>query len=160
MSVDDDGLRQVMRCWTTGVAVVTASDGAMRHGMTVNSLTSISIHPPLVVVTLAKITRTYRLVSRSGIFGVTILKEDQAELADRFAGRIAEEGDRMAGLETFNLVSGAPLLRVGLAFLDCRVVHTYDLPEATLFVGAVEAAERCAEGRPLLYLNREYRKLA
>jgi flavin reductase (DIM6/NTAB) family NADH-FMN oxidoreductase RutF len=103
-------LRNCMRSWPTGVSIITSQFNTHRHGMTVNSFASVSLEPPIVLCTLAHATRTYSLVSQSGIAGITLLGEDQAALSDRFAGRIPEDGDRFAGLETFHLVTGAPLL--------------------------------------------------
>ena len=114
----------------------------------------------MVSVTLANNTRTYRLVSnQSGILGITILNEDQAELSDRFAGRIPEDGDRFAGLETFTLLTGAPMLSGGLAFIDCRVRSAHPLELSTLFLLDVVAAQPSAKTRPLIYYNRGYHQL-
>ncbi|TLN16183.1 flavin reductase family protein, partial [bacterium] len=87
MQVLSEALRQAMRHWTTGVSVVTSRYGDAQHGMTVNSLASLSLDPPMLTVTLANATRTFELVKRSGVFGVTILGADQGPISDRFAGR-------------------------------------------------------------------------
>jgi len=146
-----------MRHWASGVAIVTSQAGDIRHGMTVNSFVSISIEPPLVTVTMSNTTRTYALVLKSGVFAVTILTREQQILAELFAGRIPEEADRMIGVTTFELVTGAPLISGGAAFVDCRVVHQHDMPTSTLFVAEVLAAERGADDRPpLLYYNRAF----
>lgn len=154
-----ENLRQAMRQWTTGVTVVTSRYGEKKHGMTVNSFTSLSLDPPLVSVTLAVGTRTQRLVEQSGVFGVTILNEDQVEISDRFAGRIPEGNDRFDGLETFELVSGALLIRGGLAYLDCKVVHSYAMPASKLYIGEVQAVQIVPDGFPLIYHNRLYHRL-
>lgn len=150
-------LKRAMRHWATGVAVVTSEFGGIRHGMTVNSFTSVSVAPPLVTVTLANTTRTCALVLESGIYAVTILARDQQHLSELFAGRIQEEGDRLANLLTFKLETGAPLLSGGAAFLDCRVIYQYSMPTSTLFVGEVLAADTVEPARPpLLYYNRAF----
>jgi flavin reductase (DIM6/NTAB) family NADH-FMN oxidoreductase RutF len=155
-----DLLRQAMRHWTTGVSVVTSQFEGQRHGMTVNSFTSISIDPPRVVVTLAKRTRTCAMVNASGNFGVSILRVSQLEISERFAGHIPEEGDRFHGLELLASGRGLPLLADCLAGLDCQVIHSYEMPDSTLFVGEVlEVCQLANEGEPLLYHNRSYRKL-
>lgn len=159
MQVTAEVLRHVMRNWTTGVVVVTSRFDGQQHGMTVNSFTSVSLDPPLVCVTLAVDTRTRNLVERSGVFGVTILSEGQADLSDRFAGRLPDVDDRFSGQETFELVSGVPLLRDGLVSLDCRVVHRYPTDHSVLYVGEVVAVEHTSEGGPLVYYNRLYHKL-
>ncbi|MHB1119039.1 MAG: flavin reductase family protein [Bellilinea sp.] len=159
MQVSAEMLRHAMRHWTTGVTVVTSCFETQRQGMTVNSFTSISLEPPLVTVTLAAGTRTQNMVERSGVFGVTMLSEGQADLSDRFAGRTPGEEDRFDGLETFELVSGVPLLQDGLVSLDCRVVHRYPTVSSILYIAEVVAIRHTSEGRPLVYHNRLYHKL-
>lgn len=152
-------LRPIMRQWTSGVAVVTCRAGEEKHGLTANSLVSISMEPPLVAVTLSHQSQTYSLVEKAQVFAVTILAEDQENLADRFAGRTAGITDRFEGLQWFTLQSGSPLLVGGLAFLDCNVVNRYVMSESTLFVGQVIASDMGEERAPLLYHNRRYRAL-
>lgn len=159
MQVTAEMLRHAMRQWTTGVSVVTSRFESQQHGMTVNSFTSVSLEPALVAVTLAVGTRTQNLVEKSGVFGVTILSEGQAELSDHFAGRTPGDVDRFAELETFELASGVPLLREGLVSLDCKVVHVYPTENSVLYVGEVLAIKHTAEGRPLVYHNRLYHRL-
>lgn len=150
-------LRRVMRRWVTGVTVVTSAFGENRHGMTVNSFGSISLDPPLVAVTMNSDTRTFDLVRQSGIFAVTILSRAQEDLAQRFAGRGLIGEERLAGVETFSLSTGAPLISGGAAFLDCRVVHQYEMRSSTLLVGEVLAAQAAGEGHPpLVYTNRTF----
>ncbi len=149
-------LRQAMRKWTAGVAVVTSEYEGDRHGMTVNSFTSISLEPPLVTVTLALNTRTHALVQKAGFFGVTILSEAQQALSERFAGHSTEQEDRFAGLETLSLKSGVPFLAGGLANLDCKVIYNYDMPNSTLFIGEVLAVKVNDGQPPLIYRNRKY----
>ncbi len=152
-------LRSAMRHWVTGVSIVSSIHNGVQHGMTVNSFGSVSLEPALVTVTLAKGTRTHALVKSSGRFGVTILSTAQQSLAEIFAGRVPDGGDRFAGVETFHLGSPVPLILGGLAGLDCKLVHTYDLPKATMFIGQVEEVRILDDGDPLIYVNRIFRKL-
>ncbi len=153
-------LRRAMRQWVTGVAIVTSQAGGIRHGMTVNSFGSISLEPPLVTVTMNHNTRTCALVEQSGIFAVTILSNTQQALAELFAGRLGDEHDRMEGVETFKMETGAPLLSGGLAFVDCKVVYQYPMLLSTLFIGEVIAARvDDQDGSPLVYHNRVFLRL-
>jgi flavin reductase (DIM6/NTAB) family NADH-FMN oxidoreductase RutF len=127
--------------------------------MTVNSFTSVSLTPPLVMVSLERKTRTFSLVSRVKNFGVTILSESQQEVSDCFAGRCPDHVDRFEGLETFTLQTGAPFIRSGLAFIDCQVVSTYDAGTHCLFIGEVVAIQNSLLDQPLLYYNRTYRRM-
>lgn len=153
-------LRVAMRAWTSGVTVVTAAHGNEQHGMTVNSFTSVSLDPPLIIISLQDSTRTRELVYHAQAFGVTILAEDQQRISDLFAGRGPASENRMAEVETEILVSGAPLIKGGLACFDCRVKQCIDVGPNTLFVGEVVAAFANSEGNPLIYHDRQYRKLA
>jgi flavin reductase (DIM6/NTAB) family NADH-FMN oxidoreductase RutF len=153
-------MRSAMRAWTTGVAIVTAEHGGKRHGMTVSSFTSISLDPPLVVISLSMGSHTHDLVHQAGAFGVTILAASQQELSERFAGKIKGNGDRMEGLKTESYVTGAPFIEGGLAFLDCRVIQTIQAGMNTLFIAEVVAIRGDDHDAPLVYHDRQYRKLA
>lgn len=157
--ISSEYLRHAMRQWTTGVAIVTSLLGDQRRGMTVNSFTSLSLEPPLVTVTLAINTRTQMMVEQSGVFGVTILNENQAEISDRFAGRIPEGSDRFAGLETFQLTSGASFIQGGLAYIDCKVVFSHAMQSSKMYIGEVLVVQSGKEGQPLVYHNRLYHRL-
>jgi flavin reductase (DIM6/NTAB) family NADH-FMN oxidoreductase RutF len=156
MTLDSDQLRQAMRAWTTGVAIVTAIHEGQRYGMTVNSFTSISLDPPLVSVTMKQLTHTHEYVQKSGQFAITILSANQGELSDRFAGKITDIKDRFDGVETETLVIDAPLFKGGLAYFNCRVVNSTPIGENTLFIAEVIAARGISEGDPLVYHNRVF----
>ena len=145
-----------MRRWATGVTVVTSRHEGIRHGMTVSSFTSISLIPPRVLVSLQVHARTHELVKQSGIFGVTLLSQDQQDISDRFAGRIPEYEDRFLGLETFNLATGAPILAGAVAGFDCEVLAAYAVGDHTLFIGDVLAVQISQDAHPLIYYNRRY----
>ena len=161
MTLDSEQLRHAMRAWTTGVTVVTAMHGGQHYGMTVNSFTSISLEPPLISVTLKKLTHTHELVEKSGEFAVTILSSAQNDLSDRFAGKIPDIHDRFEGVQTEILTLTVPLIKGGLAYFNCRVVNAIPVGENTLFIAEVLAVSRDGEGDgdPLVYHNRVYWKL-
>ncbi|OJX46091.1 MAG: hypothetical protein BGO78_04185 [Chloroflexi bacterium 44-23] len=158
MTISSEQFKESMRCWASGVAIVTSIYDDVIHGMTVNSFHSISIFPPIIGVTLANDTRTKQMIDNTNVFGVTILSDEQQEISDRFAGRIIDSGNRFEGLQIFVLSSGVPFVKNGLAFFDCIVKYRYELAFSTLFMAEVIATEN-QPGKPLLYLNREYRYL-
>jgi flavin reductase (DIM6/NTAB) family NADH-FMN oxidoreductase RutF len=161
MAVDPDELRNAMRQWATGVSVVTSVYKTLRHGMTVNSFTSVSLNPPLVLISLERQTRTRQLVEQAGIFGVTILEKHQQEVSDCFAGRFPEREDRFCNVDTYTLKTGASLISGGLAGLDCKVVSKYEAGTHTIFIGEVVALNTSpgVGNKPLLYYNRSYHEL-
>jgi len=159
-ALDPEQLRAAMRAWTSGVVIITAAHGNQQHGMTVSSFTSVSLDPPLIIISLQDSTRTRELVYHAQAFGVTILADTQQSISDLFAGRGPEVEDRMAGIETETLVTGAPLIKGGLAAFDCRVKQSIDVGPNTLFVGEVVAIRGNGAGQPLVYHDRKYYKLA
>jgi flavin reductase (DIM6/NTAB) family NADH-FMN oxidoreductase RutF len=159
MPLDPEKLRHAMRAWTTGVVIVTSMYEGQQYGMTVNSFTSISLEPPLICVTLKRLTHTHDLVVKSGMFSVTILTSAQKELSDRFAGKVPNLVDRFAGIQTETISLDSPVFKDGLAYFDCRVVNSMPVGENTLFIAEVLDARGEGEGVPLVYHNREYWKL-
>lgn len=159
MTFDPESFRNAMRAWTTGVAVLMSAHENEIYGMTINSFTSLSLDPPLVTVVIKNDTRVFELVTQSRAFSVTLLSSTQQELAENFASKL-HGAERMASIATETLPSGASILTDGLAWLDCRVVHTYAAGVNTLFVAEViEARVRSTES-PLVYHNRGYHQLA
>jgi flavin reductase (DIM6/NTAB) family NADH-FMN oxidoreductase RutF len=157
--LDSELLRQAMRAWTSGVAIVTASHEGEQHGMTVSSFTSVAVEPPLVIVSLQTDSRTHTLIAQAHTFAVTILSQDQQDISDRFAGRMQDVENRLEGIETETLVTGAPFIKGGLAYLDCRVRQAIAAGKNTLFLAEVVAARGNGAGRALVYHNQKYRNL-
>jgi flavin reductase (DIM6/NTAB) family NADH-FMN oxidoreductase RutF len=159
MPADPEDLRTAMRQWATGVTVVSSCFNDLKHGMTVSSFTSVSLEPPLLLVSLEQVTKTQQLVRQAGFFGVTIMGQHQREISDRFAGRIPDSNDRFTDLPTFTMVSGAPFLSDGLAWFDCKVVATYTAGNHTVYIGEVLEVRINNLAPPLIYYDRDYRKL-
>ncbi len=160
MAIESELLRQAMRYWATGVTIVTAAHAGIQHGMTVSSFTSVSLAPAQVLVSLAQNTRTHDLIMQSHHFGITILDSTQVEISDRFAGREPDEYDRLKDLPLITLVSGTPMLKQGLAQIDCHVVTTLGSGTHTIFIGEVLSAQSTDSGNPLMYYNRGYKRIS
>ena len=156
MTLIGEELREAMRLWAAGVSMVTSCFEGIQHGMTVNSIISISLFPVLVTITLANSTRTKYLVPKSSVFAITILEENQQELSEYLAGSGHPSYDLFKGLNIFRLISECQLLKEGIAYLDCHVVHQYEMPSLTLFVRELLAAVHSYEKWPLLHMNRNY----
>jgi flavin reductase (DIM6/NTAB) family NADH-FMN oxidoreductase RutF len=154
-----DQLRAAMRAWTSGVTIVTASWAGEQHGMTVNSFTSVSVDPPLIAISLQAASRTHDVVVKAGTFGLTILAASEQDVAERFADSQVTMAERLAGLEMETLVTGAPLLKGGLAYLDCRVTQSIACGANTLFIAEVVAVRGDDHDAPLVYHDRAYHRL-
>jgi flavin reductase (DIM6/NTAB) family NADH-FMN oxidoreductase RutF len=147
-------LRAVMRTFPSGVAVVTVDLEGERIGLTVSSLVSLSLEPPLVGLAVSRQAALHELLRRAGAFGVSLLGEGQEELATRFSrgvppialwtGVPVREGER------------APLLEGALGWLECETRAEHAVGDHTLFVGEVVTAEPGAPGRPLVHLDQRF----
>ena len=157
--ITPEELRTAMRNWTSGITVVSAEHEGNTHGMTVSSFTSLSLDPPLISVSLYKTSRTHKLVSAAGKFGVTILGGGQEEVSNIFAGRIPDTEDRFADCEVEYLASEIPFIKGGLSFFECKVHQTIPMGTNTLFVGEIIATKAVQDGHPLLYFDQRYRTL-
>lgn len=161
MTATPEQMRDTLRLWASGVSVVTTASGDRRAGMTVSAFNSLSIDPPLVLVCLQKDTTTAQLLQETGHFAVSILAGSQADISDRFAGRVPLEHkeDRFIGVPTRTIITGSPILAECVAWLDCRIHEQHDGSSHWIVVGAVVATGFYPDRNPLLYYNRSYHGL-
>jgi flavin reductase (DIM6/NTAB) family NADH-FMN oxidoreductase RutF len=153
----EDHLRAVLGHFATGVTVVTSRGPQGYLGMTVNSFTSVSLSPPLVLVCVRRGSATGLAIEAAGVFAVNVLCEDQMALSQRFCG---PQAYRFMGVEVAIGWSGAPLLNSALACLECRVEHGVDAGDHRILIGRVLTAECGDEGgekNPLVFFRGVYR---
>jgi flavin reductase (DIM6/NTAB) family NADH-FMN oxidoreductase RutF len=109
------------------------------------------------MVSLAKDTRTERLITKARLFAVNVLSQSQAGLSDRFAGRHKQsEQDRFAGLEWVTALTGAPILKGAQAYLDCKLLNTFDGGTHSLCLGEVVGAHVDESQSPLVFFKSHY----
>ena len=137
----------------SGVSVVTALDEDGMTGMTASSVTSVSLRPPLLLVSITHGSRTLAAIRARRAFAVHLLRSDQQELAGNFAGHPA------ADLPDHRVVLGAPVLPDALAWSVCLLEAEHEYGDHTLVIGAVAAAQ-VGIGRPLVWHDRAYAELA
>jgi flavin reductase (DIM6/NTAB) family NADH-FMN oxidoreductase RutF len=142
--------------YSTGIVVATVLDSTGDpHGITVNSFTSVSLSPPLILICLDHRTRVGRHFHPGAHFGVNVLNESQREISDHFAN---SKRDRFNGIEWRPGGTGVPLIPHGLAFFECAVRSRVPAGDHDIVIGEVMEA-RAEEGRPLIYFASGYRKL-
>ncbi len=155
--------REQMRYWASGVGIVATVLDGQAHGMTISSFTSLSLEPPRILVSLYMKTRTYELVQASQSFAVTLLSSEQQEISRKFAGQVADDGNRFDGIDWQPSLSGNPIISGGLAYFDCKVVESFVQGEQTVFVAEVLDAgapeDKPESAKPLLYYFRDYRQM-
>jgi flavin reductase (DIM6/NTAB) family NADH-FMN oxidoreductase RutF len=151
-------LRALLRRVPHGVAVVTVDADGQRIGLTVDSLVSLSLEPPLVGVAIARQAAMHELLRDAGRFALSILAEDQGSLAQHFARGVPPIA-LWHGVATVEGATGALLLVGALGWLECRVADEVETGDHTLFVGEVLSAELGAPSPPLVHYQSEYRSL-
>jgi flavin reductase (DIM6/NTAB) family NADH-FMN oxidoreductase RutF len=157
--ISPDDFKQVMRRWASTVTVITTKTDDLIYGLTATAFSSLAADPPEVFVSVYRKTRTHPLIVQSGIFCVNFLAPDMAHISDRFAGRVPD-AERFANLSHHTEATGAPVLDDAIAFLDCKLVHSFEAADHTLFIGSVQAARvQKPDAAPLLYFNGKYRTL-
>lgn len=155
-----DELRRVLGRFATGVTVVTAAvpDGAV--GITVNSFTSVSLDPPMVLFCLASTSRARAVFRRGAHFAVNILSEDQEDVSRCFAARESGGNERFATVEVRVGVTGAPLLAECVAHLECEVVDEVEAGDHLIVIGRVIDLDIGRDHPPLVFFASRYARLA
>jgi flavin reductase (DIM6/NTAB) family NADH-FMN oxidoreductase RutF len=146
--------RRSLGMFATGVTILTTRSAEQVHGMTANAFMSVSLRPPLVLVSVDRRARMSHLLHEGVRFGVNVLEAGQASLSDHFAGRAVDGAEE----PRFELVHATPLVEGALAHLVARVVRSYWGGDHSLFLGQVEFA-RYGEGEPLLFHGGRYERL-
>ena len=130
--------RSAMRRLAGGVSVITAGLGSDISGMTVTSVSSLSVDPPALIVSINREASSWPLVKRYGFFGVNILASDQIDIAERFTGKGGLKGAaRFADADWTTRVSGVPLLVGALAAIDCEVEDVVERHSHAIVIGRV-----------------------
>jgi flavin reductase len=153
--VAEQELRELMGRFPHGVAVVTVSVGEQRLGLTVGSLVSLSIEPPLVGFSIARQAAMHELLQEAGGCAVSLLAAGQDWLAQHFARGVPPIA-MWHGVATEHGASGAPLLVGALGWLECELEHTIDVGTHTFFVCAVLKAEAGEEAPALMRIRSTY----
>ncbi|MDR5709916.1 MAG: flavin reductase family protein [Armatimonadota bacterium] len=155
--MDPSTFRRIMGQFPTGVTVLAAKAGDTVHGMTANAFTSVSLQPPLVLICVRQTSRTKPVLDAAGWFAVSILAGDQMEVARIFADPDLDGAQRFARVRWRTGQSGAPILEGCLAYLESRIVATYEAGDHTVYLGEVEHGEVVRpEEAPLVFFRREY----
>ncbi|MFK4070894.1 flavin reductase family protein [Streptomyces sp. NPDC029674] len=149
--IDGKTLRSVCGLFVTGVTVITSGGGERAAGTTVNSFTSVSLDPPLVLFCLHQASRLRALVEESGAYTVNFLAGRQEPLAWAFAGRHTAT---LQDVEHRYSAVGVPVLSQAMAFLSCRLVNAFEGGDHTIFVGEVaELGVPRADTEPLIFFR-------
>lgn len=153
-------LRAMMARFATGVTIVAARHGPLLAGMTANAIASISIDPPLMLVSISRKSETHGAILGSHSFGVSVLSSEQQALGDCFAQpTTAGKLQRFCDAPWHDAETGSPILDGAIAFFDCRLVAQHPGGDHTMFVGEIVAAGFDEDAEPLIWFGSRYRRL-
>ena len=160
-AVDVSAFRQAMSSFATGVTVVTVASGdGNMHGMTVNSFSSVSLDPMLVLVCLNERSRGVSLIARAGAFVVNVLSAGQQDVSRRFADRNRPAGSAMFDGVPFEPgVTGCPVLADATASFDCRLWQLHRAGDHLIVLGEVVALVHRPQLEPLIFHAGTYKAL-
>jgi flavin reductase (DIM6/NTAB) family NADH-FMN oxidoreductase RutF len=155
--VSSSEFRGAMRRLTGGVSVITVGHGSDITGMTVTSVSSLSVDPPSLLVSINRDSSSWPLLKRQGFFGVNILGAGQLEVAERFTGKDGLKGaDRFAGAQWTTRVSGVPLLVGALSAIDCQVEDIVERHSHAIVIGRVLDIQTSPHAAALAYWQGRY----
>jgi flavin reductase (DIM6/NTAB) family NADH-FMN oxidoreductase RutF len=156
MPIEKNELRQVMGHFATGVTIITTlnKDGQL-HGLTANAFTSVSLEPPLLLISVDKKAESWPAFEESKVFTVNILSDSQEALSRKFA---VSGGNKFEGVAYRIGANGAPILDGVLSYIECTLYAAYEGGDHSLYLGSIQQAE-IREGKPLLFYRGGYRAL-
>lgn len=146
--------RKAMGRFASGVTVVTVDVGGDIHGMTAASFFSVSLHPPLIAVSVDKRAHMHGFLEKENSFGVSILAREQERISDHFAGRQGASADF-----TFVKECGIPLIAGALVHLCCSVEQRFPAGDHTIYLGRVEYLSFREDNEPLIFFGSRYHSL-
>ena len=141
--------------WVSGVTVITTAPEGMPHGMTASSFSSLSLDPPLVLVSVDQRARLHQLLPHTGRYGVSILAKGQDALSTHFAGRPGGSLE-IPWIEA----EGLPFLDGALAHLACDVIDAVPGGDHIIYIGRITHAQVWPDREPLLYHGGKYATLS
>lgn len=146
-----------MRRFPAGVAVITVDVDGERVGLTLGTLVSLSIDPPLVGFAIREDAALHELLRRAGRFGVSLLAAGQEGIAQHFARGVPPIG-LWQGVDVLD-EDGPPLLAGSVGWLRGSVLAQHPAGSHTFFVGEIDSAAEGPTDRPLAYVSQAYRDL-
>ena len=156
MTINAQELRRVMGHFATGVTVITTRDkDGGPNGLTANAFMSLSLNPPLILISVDKGATCYACFAPQNGFTVNFLSEDQEELSRRFATKGI---NKFAGLKWKEGSNGAAILDGVLGHIECKITQCHDGGDHTIVLGEILNVNATGE-RPLLFYKGKYQRL-
>ena len=153
---DRDSILTALRHLTHGVYVMGTRRDRQSNAMTASWVMQTSERPPCLAVAVRSDRYTHDIALESQTFALSVLREDQVDVATHFADTSGEYHDKLQGIPYGLTPGGSPFLLDCLAYLDCKVIDRARAGDHTVVVGEVTASDTLDESYPLIYDPGEY----
>jgi flavin reductase (DIM6/NTAB) family NADH-FMN oxidoreductase RutF len=156
MELTPQVFREIMACFPTGVAVVTAFEGDQPKGLTVSSFCSVSLEPPLVLVCVDRTSNTFPAMRAAGGFTVNFLAHGREKLAAVFASKSDDKFSSVGWTPPSTSEGGPILVDDSSAYAVCVTLQAFEAGDHWVFVGQVHEGRVIEDRAPLVYHRRTY----
>lgn len=154
-TIDSKLFRSTMGLFATGVTVISYKAGDMEAGMTANAFMSVSLDPPLVMISVRKVSRFNEHMQCGTRYGVNFLAEEQQDISNHFGGRPVE------GINVpFITRQSTPLIDGSLAHIVARVVEVHPAGDHLVYIGHIEYLHIGEQRRPLVFYSGKYKQIS
>lgn len=149
VTLDPVAKKTVLRLFSYGLYTVGVAHAEDRNMFTANWLTQVSFEPPMLAISVENDSHSIGLIRESGVFAVSVLGEDQRDLAGMLGKRWSLRPDKLDEVRTRRGTTGCPILMDALGAVECRVVESVAAGDSTVLVAEVIVAEMIRDGTPL-----------
>ncbi len=159
MSIDINEFKSALSHFASGVTIIGYSEEQEMGGLTVTGFSSLSLNPPLVLITINKTASSNEKIIKTNAFSVNILSSEQETISNQFASKDSNKHELILNSGYSVKETGSPILKNCVANLDCKVENIYDGGDHSIIIGRVLSTFTDATKRPLLYFDRSYYKI-
>lgn len=152
-----DRFKEAMSLLASGVSILTCQDGEKKFAMTISSLSSIGVSPPMVTVCVEGKAAMVSAIRNSRLFGVTILSEAQVDIGIRCSDPQISNEERF-NATPHEVINNCPLIKGGLAKIICVLAQEVSVSNNVIFFGQIKHLES-STGKPLVYFHRNWHRL-
>jgi len=157
LKMDQNLKKQVLRTFTYGLYAVSCANEGEVNVFTANWLTQVSFDPPLLAVSVEKISKSLPMILRSRKFTVNVLRSGDRELAGKLGKSALRDPDKLVNVAFHPGLNGCPILEVALAWVACETHNTVEAGDSTLIIAEVIDVGMLGEGQPLTMAEAGFR---
>lgn len=159
-AVSEDQFKSAMQNFTTGITVVSTNYQGMLYGLTINSFTSVSLSPPLVLFCVNKNSNNIKGFKSSDVFAISILSEHQKLISVHFARSNVNAFKKFENIDYQLGINKCPLINESICLVECHKTSEYDGGDHIIFLGKVTSVKINSNLKPLLYFAKSYKTIS